>query len=130
MLTLLSWLLILAGLLLAYLLLVRPALRQRAALKPYFDQLDAAEAGLWDRLTGYFRGLKTRLAAWFVVLAGLAVEAHDFILPVISGVDTTAITARIPQWAYPMVLIGLGVLFRYLRKVTTGPEADASAPAG
>lgn len=121
MLNALSFLFIATGLISGYWFILRPILRQRAASR---DAVEALEFGFLDRLSAYVYGLKTRLAAWAVILPSMLVSAHDFLLPLVSTVDVSPLTAAVPQWAWPLVLIGVGALFRWLRSITTGPEAN------
>jgi hypothetical protein len=123
--TAMSILFCLAALASAYWLLLRPVLRRRAALHALYDRLDAIEATAWGRTREYVRGLKTRLAARFVGLAAVLLAAHDFLAPFVAGVDWTPVTAELPPWTWPLVLLALSVLFSWLRSVTDGPPADA-----
>jgi len=119
----LSWLFILAGLVLAYWLFLRPILARWSVLAPKIAKLDAAEAGFFAKLNLAIGGLKTKLSAWLVMFAGAALSAHDFILPIASGVDVTPISQSLPSWSWPVILIAVGAAFRFLRKITSGPEA-------
>ena len=85
MLTMLSVLFFLAGLVSAYIGVVRPILRQRG----YFADFYARSDSFWRAAADYVRGLRTRLAANLLMLASGLVTLHDFILPATAGIDWT-----------------------------------------
>lgn len=111
---------VLAVLVTAYWFLLRPILRRWAMLAPLWARLDAREEGFFAKLSDLFRGLKTKLSAAFVALSGLAMGLHDQLLPFVTGVDWTPIAQMVPTWAWPLILIGIGWLFSYLRTITFG----------
>lgn len=114
------WAIFIAAVLVAaYIFLVRPILKQIPAAKATFTALDS----WYTKITKTIKGLKTKLSAWLLIIAGAAVALHDSVMASISGVDVTPITNKIPHDLYPYIAIGVGALFRILRKVTTGPEA-------
>lgn len=44
---------------------------------------------------------------------------HDFALPFVSSTDVTPLTSKLPPWGMPVIVIGSGVLFEWLRHCTT-----------
>jgi hypothetical protein len=116
--SLIFWLFVVASLVAAYVLLLRPILRARAP--SFYTYAD----GFWVRLSERVRGLRTRLVARFVWLAGSLVAIYDLLLPQIAGVDWAPITAQVPPAVYPFVLLALGLLFSWLRTLTTGPARE------
>jgi hypothetical protein len=118
--------LLMSGAFAAYWFMLRPMLRQWAAFKPYYQQLDAHEAGLWLRVRMSVKGLKTVLWARFLTLAGLLLTA----LQAIDGVDLTSLLPEIPIYAFTLtpamyvpliVLPAIGYVTETLRKVSNTP---------
>ena len=122
MLTLLSVLFFLAGLVSAYIGVVRPILRQRG----YFADFYARSDLFWRAAADYVRGLRTRLAANLLMLASGLVTLHDFILPATAGIDWTPVYSLLPPWGWTAVFFLVAALFRWLRKVTTTPEGEGA----
>lgn len=77
----------------------------------------------------WFAHSRTILAARMVTLAGGIVSFHDVALPYIVGTDISPLTSKLPQWALPMLIIGLGLLFEWLRRITTQSLAEKVPPA-
>lgn len=123
MLGIVAFLLFVAVLIAVYCLLLRPVLRQRAALAVFWTSIDAREAGFLARMRRLFDGLKTKLAARIVWLSGAIVALHDFIMPYVAGIDWTPITSQIPPQYIPAGLLALGILFDWLRSITNKPPA-------
>lgn len=81
-----------------------------------------------DWLKSKFRYSKTVLAARVFTVAGIAVSAHDIILPYAMGQDWTPITKDLPPLVIPVGLVAQGLLFEYLRTVTSQPLIDKIPP--
>jgi hypothetical protein len=109
--------LIFAILLCVYLGIVRPLLKAQPALSNAFK----AEASFWDKLQAKITGWRTRIASRLVMIGGLFVGFYDQALPYVSGQDWTPLTAKIPAWVLPVGMVGLGLLFAWLRKITDNP---------
>jgi hypothetical protein len=114
------------ALLSVYIYIIRPLLKQQPALSAAFK----AEASFWDQLQAKITGWRTRIASRLVVIAGMLVGIYDQALPLISGQDWTPVTSKLPQWALPVGLVGAGLVFEWLRKITENPpqvivQADA-----
>ena len=69
------------------------------------------------------RGIKQKLASAMVIIASAAVTAYDFLAPIVAGVDTSALTLRVPSWAWPLILIGITALFQFLRGGKSAAES-------
>lgn len=69
-------------------------------------------------LSQHLKGWRTVIASRIVTLCGLAVAAHDYLLPYVTSVDLTPITQRLPSWAIPLIIIGVGIVFDILRHET------------
>lgn len=76
------------------------------------------------RVKGWFRHSRTILAARLLHVAAGAVAAHDYALPYVTGQDWTPLSQCVPSWSWPMILVGLAVIFEWLRKVTKTPLKD------
>ena len=109
---------VVVSLILAYAVLIRPIVVNAPLLSAAFKE----EATLWDKLTVWLSGWKTKIAARFVMLSGMLVGAYDQLLPLATGQDWTPLTSKIPAWTLPVGMVALGWLFSYLRKVTENPS--------
>jgi hypothetical protein len=104
----------LVGFALAYWLWLRPLLKSRPQFKDFYAATDSFWAALW----GKFNTIKTKASAAFVMIASTLVGLHDFLLPIITGIDWTPVTANVPAWVWPIASFGIGALFLWLRHVT------------
>ena len=118
MLTFLSWTFLLAGLISAYVIIVRPILEQRGSFRDFYSRADS----FWGSVGEYLKGFRTRVAAWLVMLPSALIGIHDFLLPLVADIDFAPVTSKVPAVAWPFILLAVGALFRWLRKVTTTPE--------
>ncbi len=100
-----------------YLGVVRPLLKAQPALSDAFK----AEASFVDKARAKLVGWRTRIAARLTVIMGLFVGLYDQALPYITGQDWTPLTAKIPAWALPVGMVGVGLLFAWLRKISDNP---------
>ena len=100
-----------------YLSIIRPILKTQ----PVFSEAFRAEASFFDKVRAKVVGWRTRIAARFTMLAGLFVGLYDQALPIVTGQDWTPLTARIPAWALPIGMVGVGLLFAWLRRITDNP---------
>lgn len=100
-----------------YLGIVRPLLQAQPALSDAFK----AEAPLVDKARAKLVGWRTRIAARLTVILGFFVGFYDQALPFITGQDWTPLTAKVPAWALPVGMVGIGLLFAWLRKLTDNP---------
>lgn len=120
--TLLPWLFFLVGLVLAWLLIIRPILRSNHFAECYFER----EAGLLNSLKGF----RTMIASWSLMIASGLVACYDFLAPIATGVDWHGLTDEIPPWAWPIIMFVIAALFAYLRKISTAPPAQAAPIIG
>ena len=97
-----------------YLGIVRPLLKQQPALSAAF----AAEASFWDKVQAKITGWRTKIAARLTIIAGFFVGFYDQALPYITGQDWTPLTQKVPAWALPVSMVGVGILFAWLRRIT------------
>lgn len=100
-----------------YVSIVRPILKTQLA----FSEAFKAEASFFDKVRAKVVGWRTRIAARLTMLAGLFVGLYDQALPIITGQDWTPLTAKVPAWALPVGMVGIGLLFAYLRRITDRP---------
>jgi hypothetical protein len=100
-----------------YLGIVRPLLKAQPVLSDAFK----AEASFIDKARAKLVGWRTRIAARLTVILGLVVGLYDQALPFITGQDWSPITAKIPSWVLPVGMVGVGLLFAWLRKITDNP---------
>lgn len=75
----------------------------------------------WQRLCFKLKGWKTILVARLYLLAGALVALHDLALPHLDGLDWAPLIAKLPPWLWPLLVLGTGMLFETLRRITTGP---------
>jgi hypothetical protein len=100
-----------------YLGIVRPLLKAQPALSDAFK----AEASFVDKARAKLVGWRTRIAARLTVIVGLFVGFYDQALPFITGQDWTPLTAKVPAWALPVGMVGMGLMFAWLRKISDNP---------
>ncbi|MFL9823419.1 hypothetical protein [Rhodoplanes sp. SY1] len=118
-----------------YVLVLRPVLRQRSWLRPFYDRADT----VWGRIGLYLKGWKTVVVGRLSYIAGWATVAHEAIVVFLQesapGLDWTPLTTLVldrlgvPAEIRPtMVMLAgavlvaaLGHTMVALRKVTDGP---------
>jgi hypothetical protein len=110
-------LLFLAVVIAIHIFIIRPILKSQ----PAFSDAFKAEASFFDKARAKLVGWRTRIAARLTMLAGFFVGFYDQALPIITGQDWTPLTAKIPAWALPVGMVGVGLLFAYLRRITDNP---------
>jgi hypothetical protein len=122
--------LIVATLIALYWFWIRPILKTRPAFAELYNREESFIAAL--RLK--FAGIKQKLSSVAVIGASAAVTGYDFLTPIVSGVDVTSITASVPSWVWPLVLISVTALFQFLRNLADKRHAadlvDAPAAQG
>lgn len=113
------WLIVLGviALVLVYIFVIRPVLINA----PFFSDAFKAEASLWTKVQAYITGWKTKMLARLITIGGVLVGLYDQILPFVSSQDWTPVTAHLPGWVLPVVMMSVGVLFDFMRKVTENP---------
>ena len=109
-------LLLVVALLLLYVWIIRPILKQQPILSAAFK----AEASLWQQLQAKLTGFRTKLTARLLAIAGLLGGFHDELLPHVSGQDWTSLTAKLPTWSIPLGMVLIAWLFDR-RKITENP---------
>ena len=95
---------------------IDPILKSRPAFRDIYAHDNTIFAALKEKL----KGIKQKLSSVVVICASGAVTAYDFFNPIISGVDVTPLTAQVPSWAWPLVLISTTALFQFLRNLADG----------
>lgn len=105
------WFLVGATIVTVYVCWVRPILKSQPALKDFYDR----EGNVFEAIRLKFAGIKQKIASALVVMASLAVTMHDYIAPFIARVDATAITEKVPSWAWPLIMIAVTMLFQWMR---------------
>ena len=105
--------LVFATLLAIYAFWIRPILQSRPAFHDLYDKEENFFAALREKL----KGIKQKLSSAIVIAASAAVTGYDFFVPIVSGVDVSSLTSRVPSWAWPLVLISLTALFQFLRNL-------------
>ena len=99
------------------------------ASRPAFGEIYAKEQNFFAALREKLKGIKQKLSSAFVICASAAVTAYDFFNPIVSGIDVTPLTARVPSWAWPLVLISTTALFQFLRNLSDTRHKAELAPA-
>lgn len=79
---------------------------------------------MFNKIKYFFCYSRTILAARLMQLAGLIVSVHDFVLPYFIGQDWSPFISKIPPHLLPFLIISIGILFEWLRRVTKGSIAD------
>ena len=123
----LMFVLVLATLVTLYWFWIRPILKSRPAFRDLYDK----EESLFAALRKKFAGIKQKLSSVVVVAASAAVSSYDFLAPIVSGVDVSSLAAKVPSWAWPLILISVTALFQFLRNLADkrhkSERADATA---
>ncbi len=107
---------VLVAVVVVYVFVVRPYIREIPWCDPFFDWIEPIEAALWAKS-------KTVFAARLVTGAGLLLSIHDFVLPVLLAVDLQPFVPSRYQPLYPVALAAIGPIFEWLRRVTSEPLA-------
>ena len=105
------------ALLLLYVWIIRPILKQQPILSAAFK----AEASLWQQLQAKLTGFRTKLSARLLAIAGILVGFHDELLPFVTGQDWSSLISKLPAWSIPLGMVLIGWLFDRLRKITENP---------
>ena len=105
--------LLFATLVAIYAFWIRPILKSRPAFRELYDKEENFFAALRQKL----KGIKQKLSSAIVIIASAAVAGYDFFAPIVSGVDVSGLTSRVPSWAWPLVLISVTALFQFLRNL-------------
>ena len=92
---------------------IKPILSTRPAFRDIYAKEQCFLAALGEKL----KGIKQKLSSAIVICASAAVTAYDFLNPIVNGVDVTPLTAQVPSWAWPLVLISTTALFQFLRNL-------------
>jgi len=123
-------LLLVLALLLLYVWIIRPILKQQPMLSAAFK----AEASLWQQLQAKLTGFRTKLTARLLAIAGILVGFHDELLPFVTGQDWSSLISKLPAWSIPLGMVLIGWLFDRLRKIAENPphvilqKDDAGVP--
>lgn len=108
---------------------IRPILKSR----PAFRELYKEEENFFAAARVKFAGIKQKLSSALVIAASAVVSAYDFFAPIVSGIDVSPIAAKMPSWAWPLILItitGLYQLFRNLAEKRHTAELSDTSPTG
>jgi hypothetical protein len=123
-----SFVLVIASLIAIYWFWIRPILKSRPALR----ELYATEESFFAALREKLKGIKQKLSSVIVIAASVAVSGYDFLEPIVTGIDVSSIAAKVPSWAWPLILICVTALFQFLRNLAdkrhTAELAEATAP--
>jgi hypothetical protein len=123
-----SFVLVIASLIAIYWFWIRPVLKSRPAFRELYAKEENFSAALREKL----KGIKQKLSSAIVIAASAAVGGYDFFAPIVSGVDVSSISAKVPSWAWPLILISVTALFQFLRNLADKRHraelADAAAP--
>ena len=113
--SLLFWLLNIATAATVYWFWVRPIL----AKTPTFGALIARDNSYMSAFVSKFTGIKQRLVAAFVYMAGAVVGVHDLAAPYLANVDVKPffpkIVSTVPAEAWPIIVVGITMLLDYFR---------------
>lgn len=99
---------------LSYWMWIRPELRKRPQFADFYARTDSMWKAFWSKLNT----IKTKLSAKLLMIGGGLVTIHDFLAPLIPGIDWTPLTAEVPAWVWPIASFALGALFLWLRNLT------------
>lgn len=118
MLGFLSLLFFIVGFALAYWFWIRPLLAGRPSVSDFYNRSESWWRAIGMKLTT----IRTKLTAIMLMIASALVSLHDFVMPVITGIDWTPVTSQVPGWVWPIVSFGAAALFLWLRNLTARTE--------
>jgi len=93
---------------------MRPVLRSRPAFRELYEKEESFFRALREKL----KGIKQKLSSALVVAVSAAVAAYDFLAPALSSVDVSLLSAHVPPWAWPLILIFITALLQFLRNLS------------
>ncbi len=103
-----------ASIVLAYVFVIRPSVRDVSSFQPFFDWIEPWEARLWAKS-------RTVLIARLTMLAGFFLTAHDLVVPMVAAGGFDPFLP--PEWLrfMPLAIMVLGAINEWLRRVTIEP---------
>jgi len=112
----LLWALISGAVLSAYVVFIRPTLRDQPSFKEFYEQ----EESFWKALRLKLAGLKQKVTTTILFVAGIVIAGYDQIAPLVleTGVDVTSLTDKIPAKAWPFILMGAAGILQYFRRLS------------
>src|SRR5919206_2495810 len=90
-----------------------PLVKSRPAFRDLYEKEDNIFLAIREKL----KGIKQKLSSAIVIAASAAVSGYDFLAPIVGGVDVSSIAAKVPSWAWPLILISATALFQFLRNL-------------
>lgn len=97
--SLLAFLAGIVGLVLVYVMLLRPILRRWSFLAEFWKSIDAAELGWFGKLRVLFDGIKIKLLARLVWVPALIVKVYDGFTQYCASCDLTPLHNLLPAWS-------------------------------
>lgn len=64
---------------------------------------------------------RTIAAAKLTALVSMLLPLYDVVQSMAGGIDWTPVTSKIPAVVWPFITLGLGLMFLWLRKITSAP---------
>ena len=122
----LTFVLTFATIVVVYWFWIRPILKLRPELRELYRQEESFVVAVREKL----KGIKQKLSSVFVIAASAAVSGYDFFAPIITGVDVSSLTAQVPSWAWPLLLISVTALFQFLRNLSDKRNAAPNETLG
>jgi hypothetical protein len=95
---------------------IRPILKSRPAFREVYQE----EENFFAAVRAKFTGIKQKLSCAIVIAASVIVSGYDFFAPIVSGVDVSSIAARVPSWAWPLILIAVTAVMKFFRDRADG----------
>lgn len=106
-----------------YIFWIRPILRENPKLKHLYDR----EEEYFPAIKAKFAGIKGKLTVALTFIAASSIELYDWASPMLSGIDTTGISDKIPGWAWPLISFALVALMNYFRKLADKRKGEETA---
>ena len=110
--------------------LLRSGFARSCKSRPAFRELYEKEESFFAALREKLKGIKQKLSSAIVITASAAVSGYDFFAPIVSGVDVSRLTSRVPSWAWPLVLISVTALFQFLRNLADKRQSGEASTVG
>ncbi len=94
-----------------YFFWLRPILMARPELKAFYED----EA----RVVAVVR---KKIAAMLIVCGGIYVELANYIMPAVTGVDTSVYTKNLPDWVVPLIPVAAIAMLNYFQHKVEKPD--------
>jgi len=94
-----------------YMFWLRPILKKN----PPFRELYATTGSYPLAVRKKFHGIRQKFTAAILTFISLLVLVQDYVAPAMMGVDISPLISHLPNWVWPLIVIGFTGLMNYFR---------------